>query len=303
MLGSRLDSRQTGGNINLFARNAKIVHVDIDPNELTRTFPEAISIQANLKDFLKIAISIIKSNTFYYSEWLKQIQYWKCKYPSYPSQSKQETVDPNEFLHFLSQITKKHAIICSDVGQNQMWVAQSFMVKDQQRLLNSGGHGAMGYSLPAGIGSYFADSNAQIICVMGDGGIQMNIQELQTIQKEKVPINIFIMNNHSLGMIRSMHEKYFNGEFYGSVIGYSTPDFCKVAEAYGFEYICIENKKEFSKLGKKLDNKVPRIIEVIISDLSQVCPEPTPGRAIEDQTPLLDRAEFQSNIISEEYER
>ncbi|MBU2699047.1 acetolactate synthase-1/2/3 large subunit [Sporomusaceae bacterium BoRhaA] len=296
VVGSRLDPRQTGGNVKLFATHAKIVHVDIDPNELMRAVPEAISIQSNLKEFFKVAISIVKENHYLYSAWIEQIEEWKNKYPSYPSQNDKGYIDPNEFLHILSQNLNHHAIICSDVGQNQMWVAQSCLLTIQQRLLNSGGLGSMGYSLPAGIGAYFADQDAQIICVMGDGGIQMNIQELQTIKKENIPAKIFIMNNHSLGMIRSVHEKYFNGACYGSVIDYSVPDFSKLAEAYGLEYTLIETKNDFSKLKTILCDKISRIIEVIISDSSQTYPEPTPGRALEDQSPLLDRDEFDRNI-------
>lgn len=298
VLGSRLDPRQTGSNVKLFARNAKIVHVDVDPSELMRAVPEEISIQADLKDFFNSTLSIIKDNNYSYSEWLKQIQEWKKRYISYPSQNDKKYVDPNEFIYILSQNTNEHAIICSDVGQNQMWTAQSYLVTAQQRLLNSGGLGSMGYSLPAAIGAYFADEDAQIICVMGDGGIQMNIQELQTIKKENIPAKIFIMNNHSLGMIRSVHEKYFNGVCYGSVIDYSTPDFSKLAEAYGLKYTCISTKNEFSKLKDILCDRTSMIIEIEVSNSSQTYPEPTPGRALEDQTPLLNRDEFNKNMIS-----
>jgi acetolactate synthase-1/2/3 large subunit len=173
-----------------------------------------------------------------------------------------------------------------------MWVAQSFCLSGDKQLLCSSGHGAMGYSLPAGIGAHFASPNRQVICVMGDGGIQMNLQELQTVSREGIPVKIFIMNNQSLGMIRAYHEKYFNNRCFGSVKGYANPDFEQLAYAFDIAYTKIRTREDFRRLDRGLDVGSPHLFEVVLSPTTQVIPEPAPRRAVEDQLPLLDREEF-----------
>jgi acetolactate synthase-1/2/3 large subunit len=224
VLGSRLDERQTGENRTLFAKGARIIHVDVDPHELNHNVRETISVCCDIGSFLNALVAEIDNRSFNNKEWLDSIHRWKAKYPSYPVHANADGIDPNEFLHLLSKKVSDKAVVCSDVGQNMMWVAQSFCLSGDKQLLSSSGHGAMGYSLPAGIGAHFASPDRQIICVMGDGGIQMNLQELQTIFREKIPVKIFVMNNKSLGMVRDFHEKYFNNKCFGSVEGFTSPD-------------------------------------------------------------------------------
>jgi len=292
VLGSRLDERQTGDNRTLFARGAKIIHIDIDPHELNHHFREDVSVCCDLELFLTKLITELGDRRFHHIAWLEHIYRWKASYPSYGVSVDAKEIDPNEFMHILSKKVSSHSVVCADVGQNMMWVAQSFCLNKNKRLLCSAGHGAMGYSLPAGIGASFALPDRQIICVMGDGGIQMNIQELQTVSREKIPLKIFIMNNHSLGMIRTFHEKYFSNRCYGSAIGYTNPDFQKLAYAFDISYTRISTCEDFNRLDEKINTAGPHLFEVVLSPQTQVIPEPAPRRPLEDQLPLLDRKEF-----------
>ena len=292
VLGSRLDARQTGDARTSFARGARIVHIDIDPHELNHNIPESISICCEIKVFLEALLEEIWGRGFSNAAWFECINSWKANYPSYPGQNDPDYLDPNEFLHTLSQKLSTDAIICSDVGQNQMWVAQSLCVSGKKQLLNSGGHGAMGYSLPAGIGAYFAAPDREIVCIVGDGGIQMNLQEFQTISRERIPAKIFILNNQSLGMVRVFQEKYFDNRCIGTVEGYTNPDFEKLAYAFNVKYSRISAKQDVDRIDDGLACDGPCVFEVVLSPLTQVLPEPMPGRAVEDQFPLLDRAEF-----------
>jgi acetolactate synthase-1/2/3 large subunit len=292
VLGSRLDARQTGDNKSFFARGAMIIHVDIDPYELNHNISETLSICCDVHSFIDALTGEIGNRSFNNKEWLHTINLWKTKYPSYPGTNENDYVDPNEFLYTLSKKCLNDAIVCSDVGQNQMWVAQSFSLLGNKRLLNSGGHGAMGYSLPAGIGAYFASSGKQIISIMGDGGIQMNLQELQTICRERIPLKIFVLNNNSLGMIRSYQEKYFDNKCYGSVDGFAVPNLEKLSYAFDISYTKICTNQDFDKLANGLNSSESHLFEVVLSPRTQVVPEPAPRRSVEDQFPLLPRDEF-----------
>ncbi len=305
VLGSRLTSRQTSTIFDSFAREAKIVHVDIDKNEFNRNIKEDLSIYCDLRVFLNKLNEIIISNELKldYKEWKSKISTYKNKYPSYPTQKDSNSLDPNEFMHKLGQILSEDTVICLDIGQNQIWASQSLKLKNNQRLINAGGMGPMGYSLPAAIGAYFANSNCKIVSISGDGGIQMNIQELQTIVREKMPIKIIIINNKALGMIRHFQEMYFESKYYGTIEGYSTPDFIKISEAYGIESCKISDESQINELGQKLNDDKSYIIEVELKNKTYVIPKLAMGRPIEDQEPLLDREEFENNMIIDVYRK
>lgn len=292
VLGSRLDERQTGPDKTLFARKARIIHVDVDSEELNHNVCEAISVCCDVESFLKEALAAVSGRTLDHKKWSAQIHRWKVQYPSCPVHDQACGVDPNEFLHILSRKASGKAVVCADVGQNLMWVAQSFCLSGGKQLLSSSGHGAMGYSLPAGIGVHCASPDRQIICVMGDGGIQMNLQELQTVSRERIPLKIFIMNNQSLGLIRAYQEKYFNNRCYGSVQGYANPDFEKLAYAFDILYTKIRTREDFARLDRGLEIEKPYLFEVVLSPNTQVIPEPAPRGPVEDQIPLLDRKEL-----------
>lgn len=299
VLGSRLTSRQTSTIYDSFAREAKIIHIDIDENELNKNVKEYMSINCDLKFALNEIINYMVNNElkFDHSEWRLKIKGYKSKFPSYPTQKHDDFLDPNEFMHMLSKELDNNAIISLDVGQNQVWACQSIDLKKGQRMITSGGMGSMGFSLPASVGAYFAKKDSQIIVISGDGGFQMNIQELQTIVREKIPIKIIIMNNKSLGMIRHFQEMYFDSRYYGTIEGYSVPNFLKIAKAYGIIGYSISDYDDMNKLGIYLNSKESCLINVDLDSKTYVIPKLAMGRPIEDQSPLIDRKLFKNQMI------
>lgn len=190
----------------------------------------------------------------------------------------------------LSRFIPEGAIVTTDVGQNQVWVAQSFELKNSQRILFSGGHGAMGYSLTASIGAALA-SKSVVYCFNGDGGIQMNIQELQMIAREQLPVKIVLFNNNALGMIRHFQEMYFASNYCQTTAdgGFTSPNFEKLATAYGLDYISVCNEAEIERLGDILNSNRPAFIEVKLFEDTYVFPKLEYGKPNHDQEPLLDR--------------
>ena len=290
-IGSRLDCRQTGSNKDVFAQKAKIIRIDIDAGEVTNTIKEnEIALLCNVRELIP---SILSDNRFSfknkYDYWLNQCRELKdnlCELDNEPS---------NAIVREISKYVPDDIVITTDVGQNQIWVAQDFRVKDNQRVLFSGGHGAMGYSLPAAIGAYYA-SRKPVICFNGDGGLQMNIQELQFIAREHIPIKIVLMNNHSLGMIRHFQEMYFESVFMQTTSnkGYTIPNFNKIAEAYGIDTFSFNsaNIDELLQLESIFKNAEPAFINVICSDTTYVYPKLAMNKPIHDQDPLMDRDLF-----------
>jgi len=301
IIGSRLDTRQTGTVPGDFARLARIIHVDIDRNELDyKKIKADLNINADVSVFLKELNKKIKNIIFPdFSEWRKIVENYKKKYPSYTEKENKGYIDPNYFFKLLSVNTKENDIICSDVGQNQIWAAQSFILKKGQRLLTSGGMGSMGFSLPSAIGAYLAKENkGNVIVITGDGGFQINIQELQTVVRNKIPLKIFLLNNNCLGMVRQFQQIYFNKHYNATVLGYSNPDFQKVVKAYGINTRKIKTIKNAEKIIKNaLSSKKTEFVEVMLNMKSIVDPKLLVNRPIEDQSPFLSRKELKENML------
>lgn len=282
-LGARLDIRQVGKNRENFAPNAKIIRVDIDPNEL------AYKIREDEIDICTDALNVIRfldencrdSNDLYY-EWVKVCNTIRdyLRYNDYQR--------VNYLIQKLSKDVPVDTIITTDVGQNQVWAAQSFQINSSQKMLFSGGHGAMGYAIPAAIGAHFATSK-QVVALCGDGGFQMNMQELQMISNEKLPIQIIVFNNHALGMIRHFQEMYFQKKYTQTIegSGYSVPNLKKLARAFNMKYVLVG--KNYNSLKEVFCDNKPTIIEVDISEPTYVFPKLRFGKPNQDQEPLLDR--------------
>ena len=282
-LGSRLDVRQVGGKREQFAPNATIIRIDIDENELENV------IRKEEKQFiipLDLAIAIIRksfSSVNRYEEWIQT-----CK--EIKNQVKYiDEKEPNRFINEISKIIPDGYNVSVDVGQNMVWVAQSYKFKPAQSAFFSGGMGSMGYALPAAIGIYYA-THKPVICFVGDGGLQMNIQEMQLLVRDNIPIKIIVVNNKSLGMIRHFQEMYFEGDYQFTVEekGYSVPDFVKVAEAYGIVSRKISNMDELKKLEIRYER--PELIELLFEDNTVISPKLEFGKPNQDQEPLLDRS-------------
>lgn len=246
VLGSRLDLRQTGADIPTFTKGKKIFHVDIDKGELNNRIESFAVLNSDLKIFLQ-QISKNKFEPLSNPEWLEEINQKKNKKNDIMELNSIKGINPNIFIHKLSSKSKLAKAFTTDVGNNQMWAAQSIEINTEQLFLSSSGMGAMGYSLPAAIGSCFAFGIKPIVSISGDGGFQINIQELQTIVRNNLPIKIVIMNNHSLGMIRQFQDSYFNSCYQSTVWGYNSPDFSKIAEAYGIESFSIDKNEDIEK--------------------------------------------------------
>jgi len=297
-LGSRLDLRQTGANSAGFAANARLIRVDVDEGELTNVIkPDETPIVANLRDLLPQLLELQSAHD--YSDWLGVCDDIRGKLAESESKSIQA---PNSIIRELSGLIPANAVICTDVGQNQVWVAQSFKTKANQRVLFSGGHGAMGYSLPAAIGAYYANAATRekqkpTFSFNGDGGFQMNSQELQFLAREQIPVKVIILNNSSLGMIRHFQEMYFDCNYAQTKAesGYTTPDFAKLASAYALDFCRINS----SSVGEVADNRElrdalesprPAIIEVALSDTTYVFPKLHFQKPLPFQEPDLDEA-------------
>lgn len=295
-LGTRLDSRQIG-TASSFARAAKLVRVDIDSNELIKQVKkDEYAFHTDIGYFLRALIeNIDRIDSSAYLPWLEQARAYQQRYPSFGAG---DMSDPNFIMYEISKMISENDVICLDVGQNQMWAAQSMQIITGQRLLISGGMGAMGFSLPAAIGAYYHNQRqGNVLAIAGDGGLQMNIQELALIKRNRIPIKIIVMNNHSLGMIRHFQELYFEGRYNATIKDYAAPDFCKIAEAYGIRSVHIKNDQELHSLKPLLASCEPMLIEVQLPQSTYVYPKLSINRPIEDQDPLLPRDELAGNML------
>lgn len=280
-LGARLDVRQVGGKREKFAPKARLIRIDIDPGELEyRVHPDEEQICGDVKEVIGYLNKNIPQKDF--SIWIEVCNCIKEKLKD------MDVKNPNRIVREIGKYLSNDAIVTTDVGQNQVWIAQSMKFKSGQRAFFSGGHGAMGYSLPAAIGCAFASGNT-VYSFNGDGGFQMNIQELQTIMREKLPIKIILFNNFALGMIRHFQEMYFQDNFFQTIAtgGYTVPDFQAIADAYRIPYTLIQTLDDITENIFSIDG--PQLIEVKMNEPTYVFPKLEFGKPNQDQEPLLDR--------------
>ena len=303
-IGARLDTRQTGSKPQNYARGAKKIVVDIDKAELDKRrglIPD-IPINTDTKLFLQeILAEIPKIKKPKIDKWLRVVKDWKFKYPTIlPQYQKQKSyVNPYHFISTLSEMLPDNAIIIPDEGGNLTWTMQSFKIKNGQRLFSTFGNSPMGYALPAAIGACFAvNMKRPVICITGDGGLQINIQEFQTVVHHKLPLKIFILNNKSYGIIKQFQDTWLESRYEASEKGYSTPDFVKVASAYKIKTVQIKNHKELkSKISQVLNFKGPVFCDVLLHPDQKIIPKIEFGMPLEDMTPYLKRQEFIKNMI------
>ena len=294
VLGSRLDTRQTGTSLDTFAREAKIIQVDVDKNELGSKIKIDIEINSDVKDFIatlnkyEINIDI--------TEWLKKLKEYKNKFSSTVGFDNNLKI-PNYVVSIISKYLQDEDI-CVDVGQHQMWTAQSLNIKATQRVLFSGGMGAMGFALPASIGACIG-SNKRTVVIAGDGGIQMNIQELEVINRRKLPIKIFVLNNKNLGMVRQFQELYFDKKYLGTIDDYSVPNFVDIAKAYAIKARKIDNISKLEiELKDIFSSNEPELINIELPvEMTTVEPKLIVNKPIEDMHPFISKDELSSLMI------
>lgn len=296
-LGCSLCKRQTGMKTENFARNARIIRVDIDQHELDR------KIHQNEDSYLGDCCSVIDAlrnqsvSKLASEEWLQVCNDIRTELEDFDDSCDER--EPNKVLELISDYTADAKVICCDVGQHQVWGAQSYKVRDDQRLLFSGGHGAMGFSLPAAIGAHYA-CDAPVVAIAGDGAIQMNIQELQWVYREQLPITIFVMNNRSLGLIQQQQDDIFDGRYYSSVAegGYLTPDFCEIGKAYKLNSYKVKGREELEAVLKKLDLSKPNLVDVELDVKSRAYPKTFFGEEMHNQKPYMPE-ELLKSILAE----
>ncbi len=261
VLGSRLDVRQTGGSVEDFQQNKKIFRIDIDENEITGRVRVANSLKVHLREFLS---SLEKNNKTYTGDFLSEIEEDRQKMPQAREQTLSKGINPSELISKLSRILSESNGFLVDVGQHQMWAAQSTNIEAHQRFITSGGMGAMGFSIPAAVGASIAKPGKWVV-IVGDGSAQLSLNELQTISDLKLDILICVLNNQQQGMVAQFQESNLESRFIGTRIGYSTPDFVRVANAFGIEAVLVDNLSQLDEISEQIKSKVgPILIEFAI---------------------------------------
>ena len=303
-IGSRLDSRQTGTGYKLFARQAKKITVEIDKEELAGNIKADLPINCDAKSFLDSMLSIETgvSLSSAKTKWLDKVNQWKTKYPSCPNNLKNSkgSINPYHFFDSLSAELSDDDVIINDTGQNMLWAIQTIKLKSGMRMFTAGGMSPMGYSLPASMGAAFSRKNKRTLCIIGDGGMQINIQELQTIRRYNLPVKIFVINNNSLGLIRQFQDDYLDSRHEATSLssGYSAPRFDDVAKSYCIKSIRITNSEDFdSAFSFMFKDNEPALCDVVVEPNSDVLRKAVHGHPIEDQFPYLDRKDLLSNLL------
>ena len=266
-IGVRFDDRVTG-NIESFAPNANIIHIDIDPAEIGKNVLVDIPIVGDVRNVLVDLSAKLASKK--HPNWLSKINAWKQEHPlKYELGS---TIKPQFVIEQIDAVTKGNAIITTEVGQNQMWAAQYYTYNRPRSFLSSGGLGTMGYGLPAAIGAQIGCPDATVFDIAGDGSIQMNIQELATAVQYELPVNVAILNNGHLGMVRQWQQMFYNERYSHTNMSHA-PDFVKLAEAYGAEGIRVTKPGEVKPaLEHAVLSKKPVVLDFVVEPEENVYP-------------------------------
>jgi acetolactate synthase-1/2/3 large subunit len=287
-LGVRFDDRVTG-RLAAFAPHAKVIHVDIDPAEVSKIRHADLPIVGDVKRVLPkllaelndLAPSMKAKNSSARQAWWKQIHAWKEEHPLVSESSRTE-IKPQHLMAEIDRLSGGRAIVASDVGQHQMWAAQLIRFNEPRLWINSGGLGSMGFGLPAAIGAQFARPDKLVFAIVGDGGFQMSIPELATIVNHSLPIKIIVMNNGHLGMVRQWQELFYNNRL-SQVELSSFPDVEKLAGAYGFKGRTVSSVDEMpSALKEAVDEPGPYLLNVKVSQFENVFPMVPAGGAINE---------------------
>ncbi|WP_125123639.1 acetolactate synthase large subunit [Bacillus amyloliquefaciens] len=279
-IGARFDDRVTG-NLKHFAKSAKVAHIDIDPAEIGKIIETQIPVVGDSKIVLQ---ELLKQNgkQGQSEEWKQQLSEWKEEYPLWYTDNREEGFKPQKLIEYIHQFTNGEAIVATDVGQHQMWAAQFYPFRKADKWVTSGGLGTMGFGLPAAIGAQLADRNATVVAILGDGGFQMTLQELDVIRQLNLPVKVIILNNECLGMVRQWQEIFYEERYSESKFS-AQPDFVKLSEAYGITGVRISSEEEAEEeLQKALSSKEPVVIDVRVAKSEKVFPMIAPGKGLHE---------------------
>jgi len=283
-IGARFDDRITG-KLSEFAPRAKFIHIDVDPAEISKNVPAHIPIVGDAKNILPRLTAEYRAlapDPARLDEWWSRIHAWRERHPLGYTPSQDAEIKPQYMIQALYEATGGDAIVTSDVGQHQMWTAQYYDFAKPRRWINSGGLGTMGFGLPAAMGAKVGCPDQTVVCVAGDGSVQMNMQELATCSQEGIAIKVFIMNNGYLGMVRQWQELFWDKRYSQVDMG-QWPDFVKVAEAYGATGMRFEDKSTLVEdMKQAIATDGPVLVDVRVTREENTYPMIPAGKAARD---------------------
>ena len=281
-IGMRFDDRVTG-NLDTYAKQAKIIHLDIDPSEINKNVKVDVAILGDCKETLAELTKLIRENK--HDEWLDSFKEYELKEfknviekEIYP---KEGPLNMGEVVRSVSEATHHEAILVTDVGQNQMMAARYFKYTKNRSMVTSGGLGTMGFGLPAAIGATFGCPDRTVCVFMGDGGLQMTLQELGTIMEQQAPVKMILMNNNYLGNVRQWQAIFFGHRY--SFTPMVNPDYMKIAEAYNIPFRRVINREDLEDaIGEMLSTNGPFLLETCVVEEGYVMPMTPPGGAVDE---------------------
>ena len=285
-IGVRFDDRTTN-NLAKYCPNAKVIHVDVDPTSISKTVPVAIPIVGSAESVLDEFLSLLEDENLAKSQsdltdWWKEIEQWKAE-KCLDFDRNSGVIKPQQVLETIYRLTKGNAYVASDVGQHQMFAALHYPFDQPRRWINSGGLGTMGFGLPAALGVKLAEPKATVVCITGDGSIQMNIQELSTAKQYDIPVVVICLNNHFLGMVKQWQDLIYSGRHSQTYMN-SLPDFVKLAEAYdhvGIQIAKPEELEEKLKQAFSIKNKLV-FVDINVDANEHVYPMQVRGGAMNE---------------------
>lgn len=303
-IGSRLDTKATGSPPATFAREARKTVVDIDASELQKFSRYGLHIdlpiEADAREFLE-ELAAVGKHRAPISAWLGQIQTWKQMWPVCPpTWREQDDINPYVFVTKLANHCREDETIVVDTGCTLAWTMQAFQFKTGQRLFHDWNNTAMGWALPASIGASFALGGQPVVCLSGDGSLQMNIQELATVVRHNLPIKLFLLNNHGHSMIQQTQDQWLGSRYLASSVagGLADPDYVAIAKAYGFRTLSVSRNSDLDDvIAEVMSAAGPVLCHVDVRAEHRVTPQVKFGRPNEDPEPLLPRREFLENMI------
>jgi acetolactate synthase-1/2/3 large subunit len=283
-VGARFDDRITG-KLSEFAPRAKVIHIDVDPAEISKNVPAHVPIVGDAQNVLARLTTeyrALAADRSRLEDWWQRIEGWRKQYPLRYEDTKDTEIRPQRAIQAVFEATGGEAIVTSDVGQHQMWTAQYYDFSEPRRWINSGGLGTMGFGLPAAMGAAIGCPDKTVVCIAGDGSVQMNAQELATCAQNGIPVKVVIINNGYLGMVRQWQELFWDKRYSHVDMG-QWPDFVKLAEAYGATGVRLTDKTTLvDDLKAALATEGPVVVDVRVTAEENVYPMIPAGQAARD---------------------